>query len=410
MHIALISDFETYGGAAISASRLAEALLRKGHQVTRLVYNTDKREHPWKTVNLCPNIRARAVRRILPSYLKRRAALAQIQSALNTLRPDIINAHNLHGANLYGWCPELIGVCGKIAPTAWTLHDMWSFTGGCTYADDSRPFLKGCDAACCCLRIPSGSVSGAWRRRKRLLDSNRALVAVAPSNWMAIEALAGLWKNHRVSVIPYGLPLDTYVTVERPLARAALGVDSSRPILMMAAHYLTERRKGAEIFLQALAKLRGAVTVLTLGNGRVHLAGGDIRLHDLGFVDHERTKVLAYNAADVFVHPAVADNLPNVALEAIACGTPIVGFPVGGMVDLIKPGQTGWLANDVSSMALAQALDLALNALKSGNDLRASCRAAAESCYGAKLQAERYSALFEEMRQARSGKVQKATD
>ncbi len=405
MHIVLISDFETLGGAAISASRLAEALLCKGHRVTRMVYNSDKRVHPWATVNLCPNIRARAVRRLLPSYVKRSAALAQIDSALKTLRPDVINAHNLHGAMVYGWSPELVAVCGRHAPTAWTLHDMWSFTGGCAYADNSRGFLSGCDAACRCLLIQPGSASRAWRRRKRLLERNRALVAVTPSNWMAREALAGLWRNHHVAVIPYGLSLESFVPLQRSLARAALGVDTSRPVLMVAAHHFMERRKGAEIFADALSKLDQLVTVLTLGGGGLHVGSGDIRLHELGFIEHERTKVLAYNAADVFVHPAVADNLPNVAIESIACGTPVVGFPIGGMGDLIKPGQTGWLAKDVSPSALAQAIDLALTAIKSGNDLRASCRTTAESEYGAELQAERYARLFEEMLRSRSETV-----
>jgi len=116
----------------------------------------------------------------------------------------------------------------------------------------------------------------------------------------------------------------------------------------------------------------------------------------LGHVDEERV-VLAYNAADVLVHPALADNLPNVVLEAMACGTPCVGFPVGGMPEMVRVGRTGWLAGDVTAQALAEALDEALTAIERGVDLHSSCRAVAEAEYAASIQAQRYLRLFESL-------------
>jgi glycosyltransferase involved in cell wall biosynthesis len=81
-------------------------------------------------------------------------------------------------------------------------------------------------------------------------------------------------------------------------------------------------------------------------------------------------------------------------MEALACGTPVVGFPVGGVVEMVSPGSTGWLADGVSSQALAEILDKALNDSDRGLSLRESCRAKAEAEYDLSIQAKRYKELF----------------
>jgi len=178
----------------------------------------------------------------------------------------------------------------------------------------------------------------------------------------------------------------------------ALGIETPAPVVLTAAQNLNERRKGGKILVEALQKVSiRPRTLITLGHGRLPIAANDITLHPLGYIDHERTKVLAYNAADLSVHPAPVDNLPNTVMEAIACGTPVVGFAVGGVPDMVRPKQTGWLANEVSPDALAAAIDTALTDLGYGVDLRDSCRAVAEAEYSSDLQARRYLDLFESL-------------
>ena len=401
----MLSDAETTGGAAIAASRLAEGLSRSGVKVTRLVASADGHKHVWTTIAE-PSwkfLSARIARRtgVVASTERWMAPLNAkwLDNVLERLAPDIINVHNLHGARERAWNLDWIDICMQQAPTVWTLHDMWSFTGRCAYSYDCRKFLTGCDAACpTATEYPSlapAQIADAWDARRRLMGRYPRMAAVTPSRWLAQEAQAGLWGDNKVTVIPYGIPLDIYRPMDQTHARDVLGINTRGPVLLVAAQKLTDRRKGMGFLTEALQQLSSrSLTILTLGAGDLRLDKEGVHLHSLGYSDNEETRVLAYNAADMLVHPALVDNFPNVVVESVACGTPVAGFPIGGLPDIVRPRQTGWLADAVSPAALARALEAALNDLKHGRDLRRSCRAVAEAEFGADLQGKRYLDLF----------------
>jgi glycosyltransferase involved in cell wall biosynthesis len=108
--------------------------------------------------------------------------------------------------------------------------------------------------------------------------------------------------------------------------------------------------------------------------------------------------VLALSAADILVHCALADNLPNVIMEAFACGTPALGFRVGGVPEMIREGETGWLAPAGSPEALSRALADALKDLQRDSArFSVACRRTAEKEYSLDRQAAAYEALFESL-------------
>jgi glycosyltransferase involved in cell wall biosynthesis len=411
VRIVVLSDNESSGGAAIAASRLSQALTGLGVEVIRIVGQTDWRPHPWKTELLMTHrehLLMKAIGKVSARLGTRAVGLVtsrRLGAILTRLQPDVISVHNLHTA---GWGPELVAVSARLAPTVWTLHDMWSFTGRCAYAYDCRKFVTGCDATCPTPHeypsLEPALIAPAWRLRRRILANRENLVAVCPSRWLAEEAGAGLWTGHRIEVIPNGLPLDRYVPLSRALARSALGVESSAPVVLMAAQALTARRKGGAMAVEAIEKTRSRpLTLITLGRGELPVASEGVNLISLGHIDHERTLVLAYNAADLLIHPAPVDNLPNVVMEAIACGTPCVGFAVGGVQEIVRHGTTGWLAQEVSQAGLAAAIDRSLAAIDKVQHLRSSCRGIAEAEYDARLQAQRYLAVFQSLQQPHLG-------
>jgi glycosyltransferase involved in cell wall biosynthesis len=406
--IAMLSDHEALGGAAQSASRLAAALSRE-HQVIRLVLFPDGKPHPWQTHVLGTESRVARWATRIPRKLRLRGfpyphtepfAAQQLLGVLGRLCPDVVNVHNLHGGTDWGWTARLAGICADVAPSVWTLHDMWSFTGRCAYAYDCEKFRSGCDATCPtpheAPRLAPEHIAAAWNDRRRWFTTHPELVAVTPSRWLAAEAQRGLWAGHSIEVISYSVPTDVFFPLAREQARERLGIPTDSAVLLLAAYDVTERRKGAELLPHLWRHVRRRpLTVVTMGHGRLEVADPSLHVRALGWIDDDRTKALAYSAADAVLHPAPVDNFPNVLLEGFACGTPAIGMPVGGVPELIRPGISGWLAAEPTADALGRTIDAALD---SELDLRESCRALAEADFAMALQAQRYTDLFSRLR------------
>jgi glycosyltransferase involved in cell wall biosynthesis len=405
MRIALLSDQESAGGAAVATSRLAYGLVQKGCEVLRVVAYADGAQHSWHTtmVKLPPPARgSRSLRRLpfgsrILRRMNRDATVSAIGEPIRKFRPDIISIHNIHGAN---WPLAVVEDCLECAPTVWTLHDMWSFTGRCVYSYDCRKFVDGCDASCPTQdeypHVEAGKIHLEWDAKRRSIRGERRLTAVAPSRWLAELAAEGFWKGKRMRRIANGLPLSRYSPRPRTGAREQFGISGSKPVLLAVAYSLEERRKGMHLLIDALERTKTAITLLLVGAGDIKLSERH-EVVSLGLVQDEETMVLAYNATDFLVHPAPIDNLPNVIAEALACGTPVVAFAVGGIPEMVRSGESGWLAADVSAAALAEALDRAVGDLRSGVSLRSTARAHAEREYDDLEQAGRYIEVFREM-------------
>ncbi|MEI3001036.1 MAG: glycosyltransferase [Victivallis sp.] len=116
------------------------------------------------------------------------------------------------------------------------------------------------------------------------------------------------------------------------------------------------------------------VTLLLLGRGELP-EKLPFPVIPLGFVGEERRLAACYRAADLFVLASKYDNLPNMLIEAAACGTPLAAFDIGGISDIVIPGRNGFLAPPFDAAALADAIAAVL---ESPQKLGAEARAHAE--------------------------------
>jgi glycogen synthase len=111
---------------------------------------------------------------------------------------------------------------------------------------------------------------------------------------------------------------------------------------------------------------------------------------------------LAYAAADLFVLPSLEDNLPNHALEALACGTPVVAFGVGGIPDVVRTGETGRLVPSRDETKMGEAI---LDLIRDREALERMSRngiALIEREFSLEIQARCYRSLFEDALDRRS--------
>jgi glycosyltransferase involved in cell wall biosynthesis len=166
--------------------------------------------------------------------------------------------------------------------------------------------------------------------------------------------------------------------------------------VMFIGQSLEFYRKGMDLLVAALNELPEAVGLVSVGGGNLTSKLAH-RHFPIGRIDDAERLSLAYSAADVFVCPTREDNLPNVVLEAMACGIPVVGFEVGGLPDMVRHGMTGLLAPPEDVGALARSLQSLLSDDTLRNRIGGECRKVAVSEYRMELQAERYQRLYEEL-------------
>jgi len=314
-------------------------------------------------------------------------------------RIDLVHLHWVGGESL-----SLADIARLPRPTVWTLHDMWAFCGAEHYADESAAarWRRGYP--------PRESGPGLvdidrWTFRRKQRAWTRPLQLIAPSRWMADQVRASALMPHwPVAVLPNAIDTTRFAPLDRALARQLLGLPAEGPLLLFGAlggavGGAADARKGFDLLATALGRMhaRGAPAGLALavfGQSAPRQAPElGFPVHFLGRLHDDTTLRLAYAAADAFVIPSRQDNLPNTALEALACGTPLVAFEQGGLPDLVDHRDNGWLARAFDTDELAAGLSWVLEP-GHAPALRAAARAKAEACFAAPVVARAHAELY----------------
>jgi glycosyltransferase involved in cell wall biosynthesis len=409
MKVLHIASHDIVGGAAIAAYRLHQGLQMIGTSSQMLVAH--KRSDDNTVLAIMPQRRSIPAR--LRSRLKARCLareIAQYGSTRDTNRGFFSDDRTADGSALLSAVPHadiynLHWVAGlvdyrkffhAIAPDqgiAWTLHDMNPFTGGCHYTFGCNNFVKACGT---CPALGSKQAddlsSRSFRRKRDIFDAliRDHVAIVTPSRWMAREAArSALFGRFNIHIIPPGVNTNTFAPRDRQAARDVLGIPTDLKIVMFVADWLRDHRKGLDLLLAAVKELGHDVGLLLIGHGFRDQKVG-IQCFNVQNISDERLLSFVYSAADLLIVPTRQDNLPNVILEGMACGIPVVAFDVGGVSDLVRDGRTGLLVppEDVSALSRAMRVLITDDALRTR--LSAESRAVAVTEYSLRHQAERY--------------------
>ncbi|MGQ4646873.1 glycosyltransferase [Lyngbya aestuarii] len=316
------------------------------------------------------------------------------------LNPDLINLHWINESHL-----RIETIAKFKQPIVWTLHDMWSFTGGCHYDQNCNRYVDSCGACPQLNSTNNWDLSRLTWQRKFQAWKNSNLTIVTPSSWLAkCASSSSLFQSLRTEVIPNGLDIQKYKPINCQMARELLNLPQDKQLVLFGAINATSaQRKGFHLLQPALQNLCGSgwndqIELIVFGSSRPgNQTDLGFKTHYLGKFSDELSLALVYAAADVFIAPSLQDNLPNTVMEAIACGTPCVAFKIGGMSEMIEHQKNGYLAQPFDVEDLAKGIAWVLESRERHQQLCINAREKAVQEFTQELQARRYTSLFNEL-------------
>ncbi|MCM0594203.1 MAG: glycosyltransferase family 4 protein [Gloeotrichia echinulata IR180] len=403
MKILQINQSDIAGGAAIAGYRLHQGLLNQGIDSKLLVGSVKTDSDRVAVVSRRYRIENQLIRftyRLGLNYINLVSSFDIPQHSFYK-ETDILNFHNLHT----GYFNYLaISKLTETKPAIFTLHDMWSFTGHCAYSYNCDRWTIGCGKCPYPDTYPTikyDNTSLEWKLKDWVYSKSR-LTIVTPSKWLSEQAKKSMLNRFPIHHIPYGIDTEAYQPIDAEKCRDILGIAPNKKVLMFGAESLKDSRKGADLLVKALQNLpealKSEILLLTLGNGSEKTTDlVAIPTLNLGYVSSDRLKSIAYSAADLFIFPTRADNLPLVLQESMACATPMVSFKIGGVADLVRPGITGYLAQPEDIQDFSNGIVQLLEDTELRKNLSDNCRKIAIKEYSLELQAKRYIELYKQV-------------
>jgi len=304
---------------------------------------------------------------------------------------DIIHLHWVAGFLDY---KTFFARCNK--PIVWTFHDQNPFLGVEHYNEKlSGPDQNGYPA----IRQFDNyelEIEEKYKQYKRKIFKNIPLNIVALCNWMKSEINdSKMFPLSKINIIPNGIDSKQYKILDKKFSRELLNLPLEKKIILFVSDNINNNRKGIKYLLKAFEKINSDNYVICCVGRNIYSQSEYIKYIELGEIKDQRLMNAAYSSADLFVIPSLMDNLPNTVLESLLSATPVVSFPVGGMLDMIKNKKNGYIASKITVDALAEAIN---EFIKNGVDFTAEeIRKDAVERYDIAVQINRMTQLYKDI-------------
>jgi D-inositol-3-phosphate glycosyltransferase len=338
------------GGMSVYIRELACELARRGHPVDIYTRVHDPRDR--QIYELCRNARLIHLKAGQDEEIHKLAVYSHISDFASNL--EAFRKGNRLGYDLIFSHYWLSGVAGRCLQPMWHVPHMIMFhTLGAvknTVREQVYPVITESEPE---LRLET--------EKSLIQDCHRVIAATEKEK----EALVRHYEASpdRISVVPCGVNLEQFRVLDKRVARQHLGLGDDRLILCVSR---IDPLKGVEKLIKALPHLQSipGLRLIVIGGGEdsqreveqlrklAHNIGVDDAVTFPGLVKHEELPYY-YSAADVCVVPSYYESFGLVALESLACGTPVVATDVGNLRSVVRQGETGYVVKENSPHILA---------------------------------------------------------
>ncbi|MBN1416362.1 MAG: glycosyltransferase family 4 protein [Bacteroidales bacterium] len=417
MKILHLNTYDIEGGASRGAYWLHKALLKTGVSSNMLV---SKKTSDDDTVLTQTSKLQKGIALLSPAidsiplkgYKNRRQLIFSPSWAPNLIGrevrlidPDIVHLHWVCGGFLNP------GTYLKFRkPIVWTLRDMWGFTGGCHITEGCERYFKACGK---CPQLGSKKENDlsrwVWKRKLGAWEQ-LDMTIICISHWLADCARkSSLFRNKRIEVIHNAVNEETFKPLPKNLAREIFNLRQDKKIILFGGiNAVKTSYKGFNFLIQALNKLKlngfgNNHELVVFGSTRpADAPDAGLRAHYLGRFYDDISLALLYSAADVTVVPSIQEGLGKVAIESMACGTPVVSFDSSGLKDSVEHQRNGYRAKCFDSEDLANGIVWTLRDDQRWKALSRRAREKVEQEFTLDMHAKNYLKLYEDILMAKS--------
>ena len=422
MKILHFNTYEKTGGAPIAASRLHRSLLSRGveslylYSIKHFGHVSSDNLHKVSPGRLYEKIRLAAGHLLadLPTVKQRLTGSLDLKyyytpgwfpglnvhRQLKKYRPDIIHLHWISMGFI-----RIESLSEVRIPIVWTLHDSWAFTGGCHIPYDCKRYTDRCGKCPALSSSNPNDISAKTLSRKFNSWKDLNITLVAPSNWLAKCARKSrLFSGNRIETIPHGIDTDCFKPIGKKVARRILNFPDNKKLLLFGAVAATiDINKGFGFLKQAMRVLRhhfkkDDIELVIFGAEKpVNQPDLYFNTHYLGFLHDDISLKVAYSAADVMVVPSIQEAFGLTAVEAMACGTPVVAFNTSGLADIVNSKINGYLADPFDATDLADGIMWVIEDADRLQTLAANARQKTEQSFSSAHNTEKYAALYDDL-------------
>jgi glycosyltransferase involved in cell wall biosynthesis len=407
MRILFINQYDNRGGAAVVARRLKHVLSAHEHISCRslVAYKSGSDSSVFPIRSKAEELAERLIDRLFNKagfqYQFFPFSSSFILHNVKEFRPDVISLHNSHGGYFQ---TSLLEKISALAPVVWTLHDMWSFTGNSahTFGDESWKQLKNASHLTSIYPGIGVNRGASLLKQKAKIYRRSNLTVVTPSAWLHnLASQSPVFSKNQVLHIDNGVDLSVFHPDNDQSVRTHLNIPHDASVVMFSAESVKGNPwKGgndlADVVKVINEKCTGQVHLIITGsNAEDWLSGfSNLVVHRIGYVSDEQEMARYLSASDVFLYPTRADNLPNVLIESIACGTPCVTFDIGGCSEIIQHNTNGIVVKPGDISGMADQLLLLLSDRERLRRYSAEARRVASEKFSIERMGEKYLEVF----------------
>ena len=262
---------------------------------------------------------------------------------------DVVHLH---------WTPGVVDIetmhriLNRTSGCVWTLHDMWAITGGCHHSVDCFRYSEECRSCPQVRKVFQKVVETNLKIKQRTFSEANNLRVVCPSSWLRDHAdRSKIFGSSLVDVIYNPVPKEYFSSFKTQ----ELKTYSSDIVVCFIANDINDPNKNLHQVVQAvdnanerLINSPGRILLQVIGNGKIKTTSSHVQC--VGQVNAASRMASLISSADLLINFSESENFPNVIAESLACGTPVIGRNVGGIPELIRDGETGYLVTSISEV------------------------------------------------------------